>query len=1752
MDIAGPTSKSDHIALSESSPAKPVRSRMLAAGNMFSRKPVIRMEFRPGAGTVSPDWWRKVAASLPILPPAVMDFPDWQLAQDARSPVPMATAVELLALLLQRSMGWPVTFMASSRSAARPDPHPDAAAARPAEERSLAVFETRQKSAGFLAGRLALELCHRLGQATEDTIAAILADAFETFQRRTSGTTPHRFALWMASRAMRRGIPWTALPGQAFLRLGRGRQAELLRGLDTSLTPCIAAGFAKRKEIASGLLRAAGLPIAEQRYARSLARAIAGAHEIGFPVVVKPRDGNGGQGVSVDLKTDEEVARAFELAARISPAVVVESMIKGPTFRLTVIGGRLFGVVERHPPRIQGDGTSTVAELIAEENRNPERQPIYIASMKPVILDDEMLELLAEQGLSPQGVPEAGRWVLLRRVPNPPFGDKTDVTDIVHPTIRAMAERVAAVMGIHVLAIDFVTTDISRPYQETGGAICEVNTFPDLGVHLKVREGTPRDAADAVLDLIYPPGKGWGFPMIAVLRDETDSDVEDVLRAEWESRGYKVGIASALARASDKPGSGLQTAFEDRLRALDLDPEADLGIVVLSPRQLGDWGLGYESVDLAVVPAGEAGSNLARRARRILERAARGRVLALDDPDLARRSYEALALGRKLRSAKALINPTEAAPSKTPKGKAAPKAAVKPPVKVAPLQPRSDGDVRRARSGRLRAEDPRLFDGGNIHARRPAIELPIIGGGEIVVPAALAQMVGAILPPLSGRVPDFGGWRRVTTSTEPVPVAALVEVLAVAVQRYAGWPVRFCSWQPSEGQDGPAPHRGMPPVQGGRDPARAVFEIATRTTGLAATKVALALVSALLDGEGIDELQAMLLQHMHELRQETVHERPHVDGLEIAREATTRGISWSVVEGSNILRLGSGRFAHLVAGSKTSKSLSIATIIAASKHISAGILATAGLPLPRQRVARTEEEILDAARSIGFPLVVKPAEGFKGRAVSIGVTDEAGVLSAFGRAQAISPKAVVESVIPGGEYRLLVVGGRFAAATHRRPPQVRGDGASTIRALIDCENARPERDRRLAGRATSLVPIALDEEALALLDEQGFNPDAVPRQDQTVLLRRQSNHAVGGDTVDATDAVHPTIRTMAERAATILGIDVCGIDFITTDIGKPYQETGGAICEVNTRPGLKLHYGVSLGKARNVAANVLDMLFPEGASSRCPVVVLVGPEAETAKLRRSVEKAAARIGRCLGVVTGPEEASDLAPTTRHLGGVGAIGWNKEVDAILVHASAREVAERGLGLERIDLAILPAPDSDPTLGAARDALARLSGNRVLQLNDPAARKRILAALGVPKPTGPGRAKADMPPASAPARTRQPALPPLMAVAPTVPLPLPSDLLRPRSANATILMVGDIGFGEPYLHLPRAAGLLRMLDEQGYGYSLAGLRGVLSSADLVIGNLEVPLSSHPDAALRSRKKNLGWSDPQRTVEALCQAGIGAVSLANNHALDCGATGLEETLARLKEAGIASFGAGPDLAAADQPLIRRFAVGGQERSLVVFGGFEHRDRYQDRYRWYARPQAPGVSRHSAERIATSIAVLRDCLPAPIFVAYPHWGEHYTEVNDAQREQATGLIEAGVDLVIGHGAHTAQAIEMVAGRPVVFGLGNFVWNTPGRYDKFGAQPYSLAAAIVFHGKRGGGGTSLRLFPIVTDNTVTNFQSRPVTNSEFADALAVLGEKAETQFVRRSTKAGPCLEIRLGGPAASGASERTDPQVRAFQDVQR
>ncbi len=323
----------------------------------------------------------------------------------------------------------------------------------------------------------------------------------------------------------------------------------------------------------------------------------------------------------------------------------------------------------------------------------------------------------------------------------------------------------------------------------------------------------------------------------------------------------------------------------------------------------------------------------------------------------------------------------------------------------------------------------------------------------------------------------------------------------------------------------------------------------------------------------------------------------------------------------------------------------------------------------------------------------------------------------------------------------------------------------------------------------------------------------------------------------------------------------------------------------------------------------------------------------------------------------------------------------------------------------------------------------------------------------------------------------------------------------------LFAGDIGFGEHCLHHPRASSLQRLLEMSGHGASFDRLSRLIGSAKVAIANLEAPLASRPEPALMGRKNSLAWSDPVPATKALKKAGFTALSVANDHALDCGRKGLEDTLRLLTEAGLIGFGAGSDAGFAEAPVTFRFKCGGQDRTLVVFGALEYRERYDRIYRWYTNHGLPGVNPLSPNRLKASIDSLRERLPAPIFVVFPHWGKSYQPVSNAQRHAARQLILAGADLVIGHGSHIAQPLEFIEGKPVVFGLGNCIWNTPGRYSAESVLPYSQIAMLAITEV---GPPSLRLFPIVSDNMITGFQNRPVEESEFAEFAARAGEGFE------------------------------------------
>jgi len=321
----------------------------------------------------------------------------------------------------------------------------------------------------------------------------------------------------------------------------------------------------------------------------------------------------------------------------------------------------------------------------------------------------------------------------------------------------------------------------------------------------------------------------------------------------------------------------------------------------------------------------------------------------------------------------------------------------------------------------------------------------------------------------------------------------------------------------------------------------------------------------------------------------------------------------------------------------------------------------------------------------------------------------------------------------------------------------------------------------------------------------------------------------------------------------------------------------------------------------------------------------------------------------------------------------------------------------------------------------------------------------------------------------------------------------------------LFVGDTSFCEGYQERLARQGGTNILEAEGYEYSFEKLAPLLAQADLVIANLETPLTDLHASPLAGKKQYIHAGDVVRTPAVLGKHNVNAVSLSNNHTLDYGVEGLRQSLQVLRQHGMQPFGAGPSESEASRPFRVDLKLGGNDFRILVASGFEHRDSYEEKFAFYADGEQGGVNHWTPGEAAEQIGRLRRLEPRATIVAFPHWGENYAWKTEKQTELARAMIDAGADLVLGHGAHQVQEIERYRGRWVVYGLGNLVFNSPGRYAETDAVPFSFAAQITVTEKNGTAALSLKLYPIFSDNRLTNYRPRLVTEDEFRDVGELL-----------------------------------------------
>ena len=332
----------------------------------------------------------------------------------------------------------------------------------------------------------------------------------------------------------------------------------------------------------------------------------------------------------------------------------------------------------------------------------------------------------------------------------------------------------------------------------------------------------------------------------------------------------------------------------------------------------------------------------------------------------------------------------------------------------------------------------------------------------------------------------------------------------------------------------------------------------------------------------------------------------------LVRAAEKRGIPWIRLNQYSLIQFGYGKWQQRIQATVTSQTRHIGVEIASDKELTNKILGDIGLPVPKQIDAYREESAVRAANRIGYPVVVKPYNANHGRGVSIGLTTDEEVKVAFHEAREHSRCILVESYIRGFDHRMLVINGELVAVSKRVPGHVVGDGVHNIKELVDIVNLDP---RRGLGHEKVLTRLELDTQANRLLDSAGYDEKTVLPKGEVFYLRSTANLSTGGTAIDMTDVCHPDNREMAVRAAAAVGLDVAGIDFLSTDITKSYKDIGGGVCEVNAAPGFRMHISPSEGTPRDVAGHVIDMLFPPNIPTRIPIASITGTNGKTTTTR---------------------------------------------------------------------------------------------------------------------------------------------------------------------------------------------------------------------------------------------------------------------------------------------------------------------------------------------------------------------------------------------------------------------------------------------------------------------------------------------------------------------------------------------------------
>ncbi|MDB9374013.1 cyanophycin synthetase [Nodularia sphaerocarpa] len=465
------------------------------------------------------------------------------------------------------------------------------------------VIEYLNEEAGRYAGRAAVRLCQSIvdrGRYPKAELEQDIQDLKDLWRESSLGPSTEA----IVKEAEKRGIPWTQLSARFLIQMGYGVNQKRMQATMTNNTGILGVELACDKEATKRILAAAGAPVPRGtviNFLDDLEEAI--EYVGGYPIVIKPSDGNHGRGITIDIRTWDEAEAGYEAARLVSRSIIIERYYVGRDHRVLVVDGKVVAVAERVPAHVVGNGRSTIGDLIEETNQDPNRGDGHDKILTKIELDRNSYQLLERQGYTLNSVPPKGVICYLRATANLSTGGSAiDRTDEIHPENIWLAQRIVKIIGLDIAGLDIVTTDISRPLREMDAVIVEVNAAPGFRMHVAPSIGTPRNVAGAVMDMLFPNQQSGLIPILSITGTNGKTTTTRLLAHIYKQTGKVVGytttdgtyIGEYLVESGDNTGP--QSAH-----VILEDPTVEVAVLETARGGILRSGLGFEMANVGVV-----------------------------------------------------------------------------------------------------------------------------------------------------------------------------------------------------------------------------------------------------------------------------------------------------------------------------------------------------------------------------------------------------------------------------------------------------------------------------------------------------------------------------------------------------------------------------------------------------------------------------------------------------------------------------------------------------------------------------------------------------------------------------------------------------------------------------------------------------------------------------------------------------------------------------------------------------------------------------------------------------------------------------------------------------------------------------------------------------------------------------------------------------------------------------------------------